>query len=55
MSFFEKWEAAIGNKDLGAMVELMHPEWMMVMHSTGKVVDLKDYKETNSPFFQYCV
>ena len=28
------------------MVELMHLEWTMVMHSTGKVVDLNDYKET---------
>ena len=46
MSFFEKWEAAIGNKDLDAMVALMHPERTMVMHSTGKVVDLNDYKET---------
>ena len=46
MSFFEKWESAITNKDLDAMVELMHPEWTMVMHSTGKDVDLNDYKET---------
>lgn len=38
MSFFEKWETAINNKDLDAMVALMHPERTMVMHSTGKVV-----------------
>ena len=46
MSFFEKWETAINNKDLDAIVALMHPEWTMVMHSTGKVVDLNNYKET---------
>ena len=45
MSFFEKFEAAIGNKDLEAMMELMHPDWTMVMHSTGKVLDLNDWKE----------
>ena len=45
MSFFEKFEAAIGNKDLDAMMELMHPDWTMVMHSTGKVLDLNDWKE----------
>ncbi len=43
--FFEKFEAAIGNKDLDAMMELMHPGWTMVMHSTGKVLDLNDWKE----------
>ena len=37
MSFFEKWETAINNKDLDAMVVLMHQEWMMVMYSTGKL------------------
>ena len=46
MSFFEKWESAIINKDLGAMVELMHSEWTMILHSTGKVIDRNDYKET---------
>ena len=46
MSFFEKWETAINNKDLDAMVALMHPEWTMVMHSTGKVLDMNNYKET---------
>jgi hypothetical protein len=46
MSFFEKWESAITNKDLDAMVELMHPEWTMILHSTGKVIDRTDYKET---------
>ena len=45
MSFFEKFEAAISNKDLDAMMELMHPDWTMVMHSTGKVLDLNDWKE----------
>ena len=45
MSFFEKFEAAMGNKDLDAMMELMHPDWTMVMHSTGKVLDLNDWKE----------
>ena len=45
MSFFDKFEAAIGNKDLDAMMELMHPDWTMVMHSTGKVLDLNDWKE----------
>jgi len=24
----------------------MHPEWTMVMYSTGKAVGLNDYKET---------
>jgi len=33
MSFFEKFEAAINNKNLDAMMELMHSEWTMVMHS----------------------
>ena len=28
------------------MVELMHPEWTMILHSTGKVIDRTDYKET---------
>ena len=46
MSFFEKWESAITNKDLDAMVELMHSEWTMILHSTGKVIDRNDYKET---------
>ena len=45
MSFFEKFEAAINNKDLDAMMELMHSDWTMVMHSTGKVLDLNDWKE----------
>ena len=45
MSFFEKWEAAMGNKDLDALMELMHPEWTMVMHSSGKVINRDDYKE----------
>ncbi|HJL53500.1 MAG TPA: nuclear transport factor 2 family protein [Arenicellales bacterium] len=43
--FFKKFEAAIGNKDLDTMMELMHPDWTMVMHSTGKVLDLNDWKE----------
>ena len=43
--FFDKFEAAIGNKDLDAMMELMHPDWTMLMHSTGKVLDLNDWKE----------
>ena len=45
MSFFEKFEAAINNKNLDAMMELMHSDWTMVMHSTGKVLDLNDWKE----------
>ena len=32
-------------KTLDAMMELMHPDWTMVMHSTGKVVDLNDWKK----------
>ena len=44
MSFFEKWEAAIENKDLDGMVELMHPECTMVLHSTGKVIHLDERK-----------
>ena len=43
--FFEKFEAAINNKNLDAMMELMHSEWTMVMHSTGKVLDLNDWQE----------
>ena len=46
MSFFERWEAAMGNKDLDALIELMHPEWSMVMHSSGKVMDREGYKQT---------
>ena len=46
MSFFDKWEAAIENKDLDGMVELMHSEWTMVMHSTGKVIHLDEWKDT---------
>ena len=45
MSFFEKFEAAMSNKDLDAMMELMHPDWTMVMHSTGKIVDRDEWKE----------
>ena len=50
MSFFEKWEAAINNKDLDGMAELMHPGWTMVMHSTGKVIHLNEWKETFGKF-----
>ena len=46
MSFFERWEAAMGNKDLDALIELMHPEWTMVMHSSGKIIDREGYKQT---------
>ena len=46
MSFFDKWEAAIENKDLDGMVELMHPECTMVLHSTGKVIRRDEWKET---------
>ena len=46
MSFFERWETAMGNKDLDALIELMHPEWTMVMHSSGKVMDREGYKQT---------
>ena len=45
MSFFDKWETAMGNKDLDALMELMHPEWTMVMHSSGKVINRDDYKQ----------
>ena len=45
MSFFEKFEAAMENRDLDAMMALMHPDWTMVMHSTGKVVQLNEWKE----------
>ena len=46
MSFFEKWEAVIENKDLDGVVELMHPEYTMVLHSTGKVIRRDEWKET---------
>ena len=46
MSFFDKWEAVIENKDLDGMVELMHPECTMVLHSTGKVIGRDEWKET---------
>ena len=46
MSFFDKWEAAIENKDLDGMVELMHSECTMVLHSTGKVIRRDEWKET---------
>ena len=46
MSFFEKWETAMGNKDLDALMELMHPEWTMVMCSSRKVINRDDYKQT---------
>ena len=45
MSFFEEWEAAMGNKDLDALMELMYPEWTIVMHSSGKVINRDDYKQ----------
>ena len=45
MRFFERWETAMGNKDLGTLMELMHPEWTMVMHSSGKVINRDDYKQ----------
>ena len=45
MSVFEQWETAMGNKDLGALMELMHPEWTMVMHSSGKVINKEEYKQ----------
>ena len=45
MSFFEKFEAAMENKDLDAMMALMHPDWTMLMHSTGKVVQVNEWKE----------
>jgi hypothetical protein len=32
------------------MVELMHPEWTMILHSTGKVIDRNDYKDTVGKF-----
>ena len=44
--FFYKWEAAIENKDLDRMVELMHPECTVVLHSTGKVIRRDEWKET---------
>ena len=46
MSFFDKWETAIENKDLDGMVELMHPECTMVLHTTGKVIRRDEWKET---------
>ena len=46
MIFFERWETAMGNKDLDALIELMHPEWSMVMHSSGKIIDREGYKQT---------
>ena len=46
MSFFEKWEAAIENKDLDGMAELMHPECAIVLHSAGKVIHPDERKET---------
>ena len=46
MSFFEKWETAMGNKDLDALMELMHPERTMVMYSSRKVINRDDYKQT---------
>ena len=33
------------NRDLDAMMALMHPDWTMVMYSTGKVVQLNEWKE----------
>ena len=46
MSFFDKWEAALGNKDLETMMELMDPEWTMIVHSTGKIMNREEYKQT---------
>ena len=45
MSVFEQWETTMGNKDLEALMELMHPEWTMVMHSSGKVINKEEYKQ----------
>ena len=35
----------MGNKDLEALMELMHSEWTMVMHSSGKVINKDEYKQ----------
>ena len=43
--FFEKWGAAIENKDLDGTVGLIHPECTMVLHSTGKVIRRDEWKE----------
>ena len=46
MSFYAKWEAAMENQDLDRMMELTHPEFTMVLHSTGKVIHADEWKET---------
>ena len=46
MSLFDKWDAAFNSGDLGAIAELMHPECTMVMHSTEKVINLGEWRET---------
>ena len=52
MSFCDKWEAAIGSKDLDAMVKLMHPDCAMVLHSTGKVLHSDEWKESFGKLIQ---
>ena len=52
MSFCDKWEAAIGSKDLDAMVKLMHPDCAMVLHSPGKVLHSDEWKESFGKLIQ---
>ncbi|MCH2493862.1 MAG: hypothetical protein MK320_13820, partial [Gammaproteobacteria bacterium] len=47
MSFCDKREAVIDNKDTDAMVEFMHPGCTMVPHSTGEGVTIHQRKESS--------
>ena len=45
MSFCDKREAVIDNKDTDAMGEFMHPGCTMVLNSTGEAVTTHQRKE----------
>ena len=47
MSFCDKREAVIDNKDTDAMVEFMHPGCTMVLNSTGEAVTTHQRKESS--------
>jgi len=36
MSFYEKYQRAWDEQDIGAMLELYHPDYKRIFHATGK-------------------
>ena len=47
MSFCDKGEAVIDNKDTDAMVKFMHPGCTMVLNSIGEAVTTHQRKESS--------